>query len=389
MISLLRRVEEFPRPTRVLIFNGSGVEVDESTLTMFAERWGQALGVSVRVAGDSSGANSSGLGAAIKDGVDALVVNPGSATFIDCVPSQLPTAFVGFSYPGMPEARFERGPLEDIAGRGLDGYRWAIRYLIACSAWPFSLYRYGEERDQVAELRLPRGAGPHPVIVLIHGGGWKALWRKDIMASMAVDLARRGLATWNIEFRRLGCRGGWPATFEDVAAAIDALAVLPDEVGVDRSRVVYVGHSSGGQLALWAAAENTARIRAGAVVSLAGVVDLVEGAKRELIGGEGVITKLLGGTPEDVPERYASTSPKALLPLGTPQVLLQGLSDYILDLVEQNRVYAREARACGDSVRLVEIEGAEHLDLIEPSSSAWPTVAAEIDRAMEGIVARL
>jgi acetyl esterase/lipase len=378
---LLRHVEARPRPEHALIFNGPGVQVDPGTMEMFAGRWEPALGLSIRVAAASSAGSAAAELTAALEGIDVAVVNPGTADLVEAVPPNILAAFVGFSYPGLATARFDRGPLEDIAGRALDGYRWALKYLIACCEWPFAIYRYGEERDQVAELRLPEAPGPHPAVVIIHGGGWKALWRKDIMAPMAVDLARRGYATWNIDFRRLGCGGGWPTTFDDVAAAIDALGELVEPARLDRDRVAFVGHSSGGQLALWAAAPGNTRLRPAAVVSLAGVVDLAEGAKRELIGGENVVAKLLGGSPEEVPERYAAVSPRALLPIGIPQVLVQGLSDYILDLVDQNRVYAREAATLGDTVRLIEIEGAEHLHLIEPTAAGWPTVVDSIQEA--------
>ena len=383
MSRLLRHVDARPRPERALIFNGPGVQVDPGTMEMFAGRWEHALGLSIRVAwAGSPGAAATELEAAL-EGIDLVVVNPGTTDLVDAVPPETLAAVVGFSYPGLATARFDRGPLEDIAGRALDGYRWALKYLIACCEWPFDIYRYGEERDQVAELRLPEAPGPHPTVVIIHGGGWKALWRKDIMAPMAVELARRGYATWNIDFRRLGCGGGWPATFDDVAQAIDALGELVEPAGLDPDRVVILGHSSGGQLALWAAAPGNTRLRPAAVVSLAGLVDLVEGARRELIGGENVVAKLLGGSPEEVPERYAAASPRSLLPIGVPQVLVQGLSDYILDLVDQNRVYAREAATSGDTVRLIEIEGAEHLALIEPTSAGWPTVADSIQEAFQ------
>lgn len=381
MSQLLRHLEAGPRPERALIFNGPGVHVDPGTMEMFARRWEPALGLAISVVAASSAGSAGAELAAALDGIDVAVVNPGTSDLVDAVPPSILAAFVGFSYPGLATARFDRGPLEDIAGRALDGYRWALKYLIACREWPFDIYRYGEERDQVAELRLPEGPGPHPAVVIIHGGGWKALWRKDIMAPMAVDLARRGYATWNIDFRRLGCGGGWHATFDDVAAAIEALGELLEPARLDPGRVAILGHSSGGQLALWAAAPGRTRLRPAAVVSLAGLVDLVEGARRELIGGENVVAKLLGGSPEEVPERYAAASPRSLLPIGTPQVLVQGLSDYILDLVDQNRVYAREAAKRGDTVRLIEIEGAEHLDLIEPTSAGWPTVADSIEEA--------
>lgn len=381
---LVRRLEARPRPQRFLLFDGPGVTVEPDTRELFARRWEQELAVSICAAASTGGDDAAELRVAA-GGVDAAVVNPGSADLLDALPPGLLTAFVSFTYPGTPSARFDRGPVEDIAGRTLDGYRWAIRYLLACCEWPFAIYRYGGERDQVAELRLPEasGAGPHPVVVLIHGGAWKALWRKDIMAGMAVDLARRGFATWNVEFRRLGAGGGWPATFDDLALAIGALEAVAAAEPLDPGRVVFVGHSSGGHLALWAAAPGMVPVRPIGVVSLAGLADLVEGARRRMFSGDNTAAQLVGGSPEEVPERYAFASPRAHLPLGVPQTLVQGLEDSLLDLVDQNRSHARAAQAAGDAVRLVEIQGAAHMDLIEPSSTAWGTVADEIERAFE------
>ncbi len=380
MTTLVRRIDARARPDRVLIFDGPGISIEPSTLALFARRWESSLGVSIRVASAAGGDAADELRRACER-IDAAVVNPGTADLLEALPPEILTAFVGLSLPGTPAARFDRGPIEDIAGRTLDGYRWAIKYLLACSEWPVAIYRYGDARDQVAELRIPEGPGPHPVVVLIHGGAWKAIWRKDLMAAMAVDFARRGLATWNIEFRRLGAGGGWPTTFEDVSSAIGALRGLGEQVPLDPSRVVFVGHSSGGHLALWAAARDRTPIRPIGVVSLAGISDLVEGAGRRMFGGDNSVAELLGGAPDEVPERYASASPRALLPLGAPQTLVQGLDDHLIDLVDQNRTHARDAEAAGDDVRLIEIEGATHMDLIEPSSPAWAAVAREVEQA--------
>ncbi|NIR35894.1 MAG: alpha/beta hydrolase, partial [Actinobacteria bacterium] len=113
---------------------------------------------------------------------------------------------------------------------------------------------YGPLPDQVADLRLPDGPGPHPVAVVLHGGFWRDVWTRDLMDGIAVDLTRRGWATWNIEYRRVGSGGGFPETLEDVAAAIDHLDGLAGDRSLDVATVVTVGHSAGGHLALWAAA---------------------------------------------------------------------------------------------------------------------------------------
>ena len=229
---------------------------------------------------------------------------------------------------------------------------------------------------------FPTRAGPHPVVVLIHGGGWKALWGKDLMVPMAVDLARRGLASWNIEFRRLGNGGGWPSTFDDVSAAVDALAVVAEEHALDLERVALLGHSSGAQLALWAAARDDSRVQPALVVSLSGMVDLIEADRRGLIGGENVTARLLGGRVDEVPERYAAASPLERLPLGVRQLLVQGLADYIPDLVDTNRSYVRAAMSAGDPVELVELRGVDHMQPIEPGSAAWVETARRIEEGL-------
>lgn len=115
------------------------------------------------------------------------------------------------------------------------------------------VHRYGSHRSQVAELHMPVGPGPHPVVVVLHGGHWQTRWGKLVTRPISRDLAARGWAAWNLEYRRLGEGGGWPATFDDVANGIDHLATL-DDPRLDLERVTVMGHSVGGQMALWAAA---------------------------------------------------------------------------------------------------------------------------------------
>ncbi|MGH9062038.1 MAG: alpha/beta hydrolase family protein, partial [Acidimicrobiales bacterium] len=192
-----------------------------------------------------------------------------------------------------------------------------------------------------------------------------------------------GWMAWNIEYRRVGVFGscGWPRTLQDVAAAIDHLARID---GVDVGRVVACGHSAGGQLALWAAGRRRlppdAPGSGGAValrgaVSLAGVVDLVRGYELDL--GGGAVAAFLGGDPEGVPERYATASPQALLPLGVPQVVVHGLADTTVPpaLSDAYQVAATEA---GDAVAYVPIAGAGHRDVIDPDTPAWGVIAGSL-----------
>jgi acetyl esterase/lipase len=232
---------------------------------------------------------------------------------------------------------------------------------------PAPAVAYGPHPEQVANLHLPATeGGPWPVVVLVHGGFWRRRWDRTTATPLARDLAARGFAAWNLEYRRTG----WPTTLLDVAAGIDALA---QQDALDLDRVVAVGHSAGGQLALWAAARPgaEARVRMRGAVSLAGVLDLVAGARANL--GDGACQAFLGGEPADVPERYAEASPAARLPLGLPQVLVHGSADEVVP-PSQSRDYAAAARAAGDEVELVEPEGADHFDVVEPAHAAWLVV---------------
>jgi acetyl esterase/lipase len=170
--------------------------------------------------------------------------------------------------------------------------------------------------------------------------------------------------------------GGWPGTFEDAASAADAVVRMAE---LDAARVVTVGHSAGGQLALWLAARHripdgqpgaTPLLRPRGAIAQAGVADLERGAADGL--GAGACAAVLGGAPTDVPERYAVASPAALLPLGVPQLLVHGADDDIVP-PDHSRAYALAARAAGDDVHLIEAAGADHFDVIEPADETWST----------------
>ncbi|MFN8224302.1 MAG: alpha/beta fold hydrolase [Gaiellales bacterium] len=240
--------------------------------------------------------------------------------------------------------------------------------------------RYGDHPDQVANLHLPAiGGGAWPCVVLIHGGFWRERWDRTLMTALARDLAARGLAAWNIEYRRVGQPGGgWPGTLADVAAAVDHLATLEE---IDAARVATCGHSAGGQLALWAAGRRllppgavgaAPRIVPRAAVSQAGVADLEAGAVAGL--GAGAVQELLGGEPAELRERYAVASPAALLPLGVPQLLVHGDADDIVPPA-QSENYADIATAAGDDVTVRVLAGVDHFAVVEPGAPAWRLAA--------------
>ncbi|MEA2449186.1 MAG: hypothetical protein QOG63_1118 [Thermoleophilaceae bacterium] len=222
-------------------------------------------------------------------------------------------------------------------------------------------HRYGPDRCNRADLWLPRGPGPHPVVVVIHGGYWQATYGKAIMKPVCADLARRGVAAWNIEYRRLGRGqgGGWPATFDDVAAAVDFLP----EVARGRLRlddVRALGHSAGGHLALWAGRRFT-RIAAQAAVS-------------DLVSAGAVARELIGGSPDEYPDRWASADPMRLLPLGVPVRLIHTPEDATVP-VARSREYFEAARAAGDPVDLVDSVSGGHRVHLDPRSAAWRAAA--------------
>jgi acetyl esterase/lipase len=208
--------------------------------------------------------------------------------------------------------------------------------------------------------------------VVLHGGFWRDAYDRSLMDELCVDLAASGWSAWNLEYRRLGVGGGWPATFDDVAAGIDHL----DELARNLGTVVTIGHSAGGHLALWAASRVEPRVRVTGAVAQAGVVDLAEAYRLGL--SRGVVGELMGGLPEEVAERYAVASPAARVPLGVPQLLVHGGRDDIVPAA-MSRDYAASAATAGDPVDLVVHDELGHFEHLDPSSSAWKSVRDWLD----------
>jgi acetyl esterase/lipase len=329
------------------------------------------------------------------------------------------------------------GPIDGLAtyvnGRGLWGLSWAIRRAVHRRRYPVRRVRYGPHGDQWGELRLPRVARAEgwPIAMLLHGGYWRSVWGADLMDAIAVDLAGRGFAVWNLEYRRPD-RHGWAATTDDVA---NGLAVLHDiaqcdAVGdgewhsdvegegaavrdsdvegegaavrdsdvegegtgvremsagpdggaaagwLDLNRVAVIGHSAGGQLALRLAAD-AGPARVAVAVSLAGVIDLAAGAARGL--SNGAVAAALGGSMAARPDLYDAADPMARLPIAVPMLIVQGRQDD-LDLIDINRRFVRAARAAADDVVHLELAG-DHFAVIDPESDLWrATMADLVDR---------
>ena len=254
---------------------------------------------------------------------------------------------------------------------------------------------YGPDPLQFGDLRLPKGNGPHPVAIVIHGGCWLAAFADlQLMAPLSEALTRAGIATWNIEFRSVDSSGGgWPNTLLDVASAVDHTRELAARYPLDLNRVVIVGHSAGGHLAQWAAArhrvsENSPLFRTNplsvrATVGLAGINDL-QRYLQESAGCGKSIPQLLGGSPSEVPDRYQAASPVEMLPLGIKQALIIGAQDKIVR-PQHNRTYAEAAQKSGDNVQLIVLDNAAHFDVIAPTGVGWPTIEAAVFSMMDGL----
>jgi acetyl esterase/lipase len=252
----------------------------------------------------------------------------------------------------------------------------ALRIAAARVLGRHTRHAYGAHPRQVADLHRPRGAGPYPVAVVLHGGTWQPPYSRLVMGPLCLDLVGRGWAAWNVEYRRLGRDGGgWPHTFLDVAAAIDHLAELSADERLDLDRVTLLGHSAGAQLALWAGGRPELPPGApGAQPQVIGRRVLALAAVSDMTRAGSAARALLGGGVDDVPERYMQADPMRRLPLSVPVGLVHPRDDRTVS-VQRSRDYAAAAQAAGGDVTLVEPPGV-HRDPIDPSSDAWQAAAA-------------
>lgn len=253
---------------------------------------------------------------------------------------------------------------------------------------PDARFVYGNSAPQHADLRLPLSAAPpngYPVIVFIHGGAWRSEWSKNYTEAFVEALTQQGFATWDLEFRRIGHRtGGYPGTFEDVADGADHLRVIAEDYPLNLGRVIAVGHSSGGHLALWLAGrhrlpESSPLCRGEplaleGVISIAGVNDLelsyTLGDRTDVLTLIGV-DSLTSGT-----QRFSETNPARMLPFGVPQTLMIGDQDsqWRLKMTEQ---YAAQATAVGDTTKVIIVPGANHMDVVDSRTGFAKRVARE------------
>lgn len=225
---------------------------------------------------------------------------------------------------------------------------------------------WGKGVSQFGDLRVAKGKGPHPVVIYIHGGFWRAAFDLTHAGHVCAALTQARYATWNLEYRRIGePGGGWPGTMDDVLAGAQYLPKLAGKYNLDLDRVVAAGHSAGGQLALWLAAQQ--KISLLGVASLAGVCDLRRAWELKL--SDNVVEQFLGGTPKQVPKHYDLASPIELLPMKTPQRLLHGTADANVPF-EMSERFARKSK----NAKLIKLEGAGHFELIDPRAREWPTV---------------
>jgi acetyl esterase/lipase len=267
---------------------------------------------------------------------------------------------------------------------------------------PAADYRihYGSGEFQFGDLRLPSGVkGGVPLVVFVHGGWWKSAYDLTYAGHLCAALKAAGVATWSIEYRRVGSTGGgWPTTFQDVAAGFDYVTTLAKNYPVDLNRVIAMGHSAGGHLAFWLAGrhhvpeaspiyEPRPKVGLHGVIALAGAVDLR--LTCDLSGyfafahDKHEVYSLMGGAPTEFQDRYRAGNPGDLLPLGVKQVLIQGSEDDQIPPGLPDR-WAEMARKQGDAVTVTMIPSADHFDIVDPQSKAWGTVQAAVLTMLRG-----
>jgi acetyl esterase/lipase len=250
---------------------------------------------------------------------------------------------------------------------------------------------YGEKPMQTIYVRIPASSGPHPSLLVLHGGSWKSGYNYKQMEYVSESLRNLGFATFNIEYSRVGhAKGGWPYTFIDLINATNTIAGLASSLNLDTKKVGLLGHSSGGHLAFWLSAFNRQKIQEfkdydlslefAAVISLAGILDLADAWKNNILRKE--IGNLLDGIPDELSGLYKITSPAELLPIPTKQVLIYGSKDRLIPpFLSEN--YYKKVIDHGGNVTLVPINGCAHFRLIDPTSKYWSEISNTICNSFE------
>ncbi len=254
-------------------------------------------------------------------------------------------------------------------------------------------FNYGPDTFQFGDLRLPAGHGPHPVVIIIHGGCWSARYGLHLMDAMAERLRNIGFASWNVEFRRVGqAGGGWPGTFVDVLLAARYVENLATRFDIDLKNMIITGHSSGGHLALWLANEFSVfssssylldrKPTVRGVVALAPVTDLLD-----LEGSEGAACRssledLMGGTSASFPQRYIHASPAQMPVTAVPLTVFSGEQDHIIP-VQSVEQFALISGARGSKIHHVILKQSGHFEMITPATTVWPEVESHFRRFLE------
>lgn len=285
---------------RFLVINGPGASEGGSSADELDEKimsWGARLGVDVEMRRPADADDI--IASIVTFEGDGMIINPGDVTdesrVLNDAMVQAGTPIVEVHIAAVtanephtePSISATVGLVHIIQGRGISGYRDALRHLVNRAALPFESVTYGAQRDQVGDLR---GAGSE-LIVFVHGGLWLNKYARDTIEGLAVDAARRGFKTWNLEFRRLGGGGGWPVSGEDVLKALDFVPDLADRT----NRMIVVSHSAGSQLAMWAAERSTTEVDLH--VAMGPLLDLDAAVTNGDVGAAECERMLAGGAP--------------------------------------------------------------------------------------------
>jgi acetyl esterase/lipase len=235
---------------------------------------------------------------------------------------------------------------------------------------------YGGDENQFVDLRLPKNKGPHALAIAIHGGYWRAKYDLGYMGHLCAALTAKGIATANLEYRRVGdAGGGWPGTFADIRAGYQFLTQNAHKYEFEARRIVAIGHSAGGQLGLCLAAHETG---VKAAISLAGVVDLQRAYALHL--SNDAVVEFLGGTPAEVADHYREADPMKLA-IGARQWLVHGAEDDVVPPAF-SKDYVSAKQKTREDARLLEIAGAGHFEVVDPRSAAWKDVERVVIEAV-------